>query len=362
MRFCLLPALLFVGLILMSQSQSKSKIRIIHADYNLGRKVNNEQLRILKGSVHVIKDTVQMFCDSAYYFEQRNVLELLSNVVVNNGSRKVKANKIFYYPDDDLTECIGNVRATSDQDSLYTKRLVYNLDMKDATATGDVYLWSKKEKTIVTGQQGYFNDTRSYFRITENSHFMQIDTTTQDSFQVFSEILEYYGDTLNYAYAVDSVKISQGDFLAHSDTAWYYNKSEIAWLKGNPIAWIEKSELTGSLIKAQFDSTDLKHINVSGQAKAKTLQDSSETDYNILTGKSIEFFIENKKPKLIIARDNATSLYYLSEQNDQGVNFSTSDSIFVFFKEGELDSIEIIGGAEGIYYPDSYKGEKALGN
>ena len=239
---------------------------------------------------------------------------------------------------------------------------MYNLEKKDASASGDVYMWSKDDFTFVTGQYGYFNDTRSYFKITENSHFLQIDTTTQDSFQVFSEILEYYGDTLNYAYAVDSVKISQGEFLAHCDTAWYYNKSEIVWLKGNPIAWIEKSELTGTVIKAKFDSTDLKHIDVNGQAKAKTLQDSSETDYNLLTGKSIEFFIENKKPKLIIARDNATSLYYLSEQNDQGVNYSTSDSIFVFFKEGELDSIEIMGGAEGTYYPDSYKGEKTLDN
>ena len=177
-------------------------------------------------------------------------------------------------------------------------------------------------------------------------------------FQVFSEVLEYYGDTLNYAYAVDSVRLSQGDFLAHCDTAWYYSRSEIAWLKGNPIAWVEKSELTGTVMKAKFDSTDLKHIDVQGNAKAKTLQDSSETEYNILTGKSIEFFIEHKKPKLVIARNNASSLYYLSEQSDSGINYSTSDSIFVFFNEGELDSIEIIGGAEGTYYPDTYKGER----
>ena len=136
----------------------------------------------------------------------------------------------------------------------------------------------------------------------------------------------------------------------------------MAWLKGNPKAWFDKSELTGSIIKAKFDSTDLKHIEVTGKAQAKTLKDSSETEYNILKGKRIEFFIEEKKPKLVIARDNATSLYYLSEQNDSGINYSTSDSIFVFFKEGELDSIQIMGGAQGTYYPDSYKGERTFGN
>ena len=103
MRLSVLPVFLFAGLILMAQSTSKSKIRIIHADYNLGRKVNNEQLRILKGSVHVIKDTIQMYCDSAFYYEQRNVLELMGRVKVDNGLRTVKANKIIYFPDEDLT-------------------------------------------------------------------------------------------------------------------------------------------------------------------------------------------------------------------------------------------------------------------
>jgi lipopolysaccharide export system protein LptA len=362
MRLNVLPVLVFAGLLLLSQSNTKSKVRIIHADYNQGRKENNEQLRILKGSVHVVKDTIQMFCDSVYYYEQRNVWELMSNVRVSNGHRKIKANKIIYFPDDDLTECLGNVRASSAKDSLFSRRLIYNLKKKDAKANGDVYLWSKNDNAIVTGQKGYFNDAQSFFRVSQKSHFLQIDSASKDSFQVFSEILEYYGDTLSYAYALDSVKIVQGNFLAHCDSAWYYNKSQTAWLKGNPIAWIEKSELTGTVIKAQFDSTTLKHIDVLGKGQAKTLQDSSETEYNILKGKTLEFFIEEKKPKLVIARDNATSLYYLSEQNDKGVNYSTSDSIFVFFKEGELDSIEIMGGAEGIYYPDTYKGERVFGN
>ena len=71
MRLSAVPVLIFSGLMLLSLYQSKSKIRIIHADFNLGRKVQNEQLRILRGSVHVVKDTVQMYCDSAYYYEQR---------------------------------------------------------------------------------------------------------------------------------------------------------------------------------------------------------------------------------------------------------------------------------------------------
>lgn len=359
MRLLALPLLFFAALVI--SAQSGSKIHIIHADLNLGRKVNNEQLRILKGAVHVLKDTINMYCDSAFYYEDRNKLELLGHVVVDNGIRKLYAQKIDYYPDEDLTECFNNVRVSGEKDSLFAQRLIYNLKTKEASAYKDVYLWSKQDNAIIMGEKGYFNNTDSYFRVTDNSHFIQIDTAGSDSFQVWAQKLEYFGDTLKYTVAVDSVKITKGDFRAHSDTAWYYSKSETSWLKGNPKVWVGKSELTGKRIRATFDSTKIKNINIYENAFAKTLNDSVNNEYNILKGKSIEFFLENEKPQLVIARQNASSTYYLEEGSEKGINHSTSDSIYVYFKKGELDSIEIIGGAQGTYFPESYKGVKNIG-
>lgn len=358
MKF-LTPALfIFLWLIILANTQSK--LHIIHSDYNIGRKVNGQQLRILKGSVHVRKDTVNMFCDSAYFFETRNVLELMGRVIVINGKRKIQARKIIYFPDENVTECLGNVRASSPDDSLYTKRLLYNLKVKEATANQEVFLLSKNDNVIITGQNGYFNDAANYLKISQNSYLMQIDTAKNDTFQVWSKTLEYYGDTLNYAKAIDSVIIKQNNFTAHCDTAWYYSKLERSLLRGKPQVWFDKSELTGDFIDAEFDSSALKHIDIRGNARAKTLHDSARSEYNIITGKKLEFFIKDKNPSLIIGRDNASSIYYIDQENDSGSNYSTSDSIFVYFKEGELDSIRIVGGAQGTYYPDIYKGEKSF--
>jgi lipopolysaccharide export system protein LptA len=359
MRFLTLPFLLFITIVVISQSSSK--IRIIHADLNLGRKVQNEQIRILKGSVHVVKDTTHMYCDSAYFYESKNTLEFLGNVIVENGQRTIKANKILYFPDDNLTECIGYVRATSKTDSLFTHHLIYNLERNEASASDSVYLWSKNDHVIITGDYGYFDEANSYFRVNNNAHFVQIDSATKDSFQVLAQKLEYYGDTLNYAYAEDSVRLWQGNLKAVSDTSWYYSNTETVWLKGKPITWFENNELQGKEIKIKFDSSKVERLNVYGDAQAKTINDSVKNEYNLLKGKSIEFFIKEKKPDLVISRLNASSKYFLSQEADQGSNYSTSDSIYVFFKLGVVDSIEIIGGAEGTYYPDSFKGERKFG-
>ena len=63
-------------------------------------------------------------------------------------------------------------------------------------------------------------------------------------------------------------------------------------------------------------------------------------------------------PEKVIARRNAISVYQIEEEKiNQGTNSASSDSIIVYFKTGELDSISIIGGTEGIYYPAEWKGE-----
>jgi len=105
----------------------------------------------------------------------------------------------------------------------------------------------------------------------------------------------------------------------------------------------------------------IKVINIMGDAIARNYTDSLQSKMNVLKGKTIDFFIEDKKPKFIVARDNASSIYYMEDDGvDQGNNYATSDTIFIYFKEGELDSIDIIGGSQGVFYPSDYKGEKAF--
>ena len=129
----------------------------------------------------------------------------------------------------------------------------------------------------------------------------------------------------------------------------------------NPYVVFEENELKGDFIKTIFDSLEIKIINVFGNAIARNHSDSLNTKTNVLKGKAIDFYIENKKPKTIIAKTNASSVYYMEENGvDQGNNYATSDTIYIYFKEGELDSIDIIGGSQGIFYPADYKGEKAF--
>jgi hypothetical protein len=135
-------------------------------------------------------------------------------------------------------------------------------------------------------------------------------------------------------------------------------KEEKIYLRIKPVAWQEQNEMTGAVINLELDSLEIKDIFIHQKAHLKSLADSVSTKYNHLRGKSIQVSLLDRRPYRITARNNASSVYYLKdEENDQGINSASSDSIIIFFEQGEVDSIAIIGGVEGIFYPSDYKGD-----
>ena len=64
------------------------------------------------------------------------------------------------------------------------------------------------------------------------------------------------------------------------------------------------------------------------------------------------YFYNNKVQQVDVQR-NATSLYYLSDnEQPNGVNKSSGDRIIIEFQKGKVDRIKIIGGVQGQYFPE----------
>ncbi len=353
-HFYLLPVLMWLLL-----SFSVTRIQIIHADINRGRMINGEQRRILSGHVHVRNDTTHIYCDSAIFFEKRNILELMGNVLLDNGHRRLMARRVRYYPNLDKAVCEQDVRVSGKSDSLFADRLTLFLKTSSGHATGHVFLLDKNRHSNITGDTAQFDKITKNFLCRGNARFFKKDSSDTDPLIVTADKIRYMGGESPRASAMDSVTIIQGTFKSKSDSAVYFTKREQADLTGHPRVWVEKSTLQAKRILADFDSSRVKHIYLETKAKAISLVDSVKMNYNVLQGKIIEFFLTDAKPDSIISRNNASSIYFLEQNGEpQGSNYATSDSIFVYFKDNKPDSIEIIGGAQGTFYPTDYKGAK----
>ncbi|MHB2148546.1 OstA-like protein [Calditrichota bacterium LG25] len=341
---------------LFGQSQG---IELIHADKHIGKKVGGEQLRIFEGNVHFQQDTIHMWCDRAVMYEEKEKIDFEDNVIITDGKSTIRARKIEYYWQPQQSYCYGQVRIKTEKDSLYSEYLEYNFKDGSALARENLYLFNRENLTHIWGQYGVYNPQEKFSQVSIQAHLMKIDSASNDTLNIFGQVLQYFDrKEERKAVAIDSVAILQGDLKAVCDTAIYWIDKDLAVLKHNPRAWYEDSRLKALEMEVYFDSLRLKRITLIGEAEARTLADSTTGEEDVLKGKLIHFHIKNKKAERIIAIDNASSLYYITDENgERGANYATADTIKIFFQAGRLDSISIIGGARGTYYPEAFKKE-----
>jgi len=337
---------------------SDGRLHLVHADKTSGKMVDSERIHIWNGSVHAYQDTVTMFCDSAIFFESRDKAEFIGNVIINDGHHKLWANFIKYDTEFRIATCIGNVRISGTQDSLYADKFIYKFKEKSADGYGNVFIWDKDEGSKMWGDEGSYLNEKKESHINGNAKLLKPNENNLDTLIITAKKMDYFGIVPKKAIAIDSVRIFKNNLQAKCDSALYSITEEIVFLRVNPLAWQGDNKMSGLGIDLILDSLDLKEIMITGKGRIETLADSVTNQYNLLRGKSIQVQIEDDNPAKIIAWDNASSVYLVEEELEkQGTNAASSDSITIFFKEGSPDSINIAGGTEGTFYPADYKGE-----
>ncbi len=332
---------------------------LLHADKSVSTKGPNGVVRDFTGHVHFQQDTLEMFCQRAIYYAAQKKIRFSDSVRIYNGSQSIFADLIDYYPDSKQAVCSGNVRISTRNDSISCDFLTYNFKTDRVTAKGNVYLLNREERVQITGQRGWHVPDSGLSRVRGNARFVRVDSSGRDTLTITATVLSYHKNKKTFALATDSVVIHQNAMRAVCDSAYYFPDSEFIRLKKNPHVWYEENELQGNSMLVTLDSLEIKTIRIKGNGTAQSVADSVKGLINRLKGKIIDFDIEQRKPRLITATGNASSIYYL--ENDQGeyqgANYATADTIRIFFAGGKLDSITIIGGARGIYYPENYQGE-----
>lgn len=355
----IIPLVLIFLIILFSiVLAADQRFHLVHADKHSGKIIDGQKIRFLEGNVEGYQDTLKMYCDRAVFYEEQNKIHFLGNVLINDGHHKLWADKIIYFTQTRLADCQGNVRISGKKDSLFAQNFIYSFKEKNARGKTDVYLWDKSNSATITGDKArYLSDTR-YSEITGNATLIKKEKNESDTLFIDADKMEYFGQEPKKAFANKNVKIKKGNIRATCDSAVYLLSEEKVYLRKTPFAWQDDNNMSGVIMDFYMDSLEVKKIFIEGSARIKTLADSLENKYNELSGKTIEVNLMDKKPENIIARINATSIYLIEDEEEkQGTNAASSDSIMVYFYEGEMDSISIIGGSEGTMYPADHKGE-----
>ncbi|UCD94090.1 MAG: LPS assembly protein LptD [Candidatus Zixiibacteriota bacterium] len=292
----------------------------------------------------------------------RDTVFLTGSAVFRHGSATLLADTAIWIKG----ERIILVREVYVQDSLYqlsADRVEYDLNSKSAEAFGDtVIIISEADSVLATGTGAYYNRDSSLFRMWNRPTVVLNFQDTARMTQVDADRIALDADG-KIGYADGNVVIEHSETVSQSQRGIMYLDRDILLLLGEPVARRRDSEIKGDTLVLHGEDSGLRKIHVFGNSvgnfKEPSEKDSTIYDVSEIKASEVEFNFGGGVLDNIVASDQAYSFYQpgIKDSSEIVKNNVSGDTIKLYTENEQLNSVVVIGGAQGEYLTAKYKTE-----
>jgi len=187
------------------------------------------------GQVIITHEGVKMWCNQAFFYENKNFIEAYGNVKLIQGDTiDLKSNYLEYNGDSKLAYAKGNVILNDPTSTLYTESLFFDRKIQEAYYNNKGKLIKNPSDTIISDIGRFYIELKKY-RFKENIH---LKTAKQN---IYSKKLDYYTENgLAYFYGPTDI-ISEdtniyceiGFFDTNNDNGYFIKNAQIDFSDSN---------------------------------------------------------------------------------------------------------------------------------
>lgn len=205
-------------------AQKRTKITLVNSQHSTVDLKSN--ISYLRKPVFQ-QDNAILRCDSAVFFEARNVFEAYNNVHINQADTvNIYSDRLTYDGNTKMAHLSSNVRLLDRTSVLTTNILDYNMNTKVGTYVQGGKIVSKDAKggneVTVTSKNGY------YFANTRDAYFRYDVVVVSPEVKILSDTMRY--NTLNnWTYFYGPTNIKGKDDNLYTENGAYNTKSEYAY-------------------------------------------------------------------------------------------------------------------------------------
>ncbi len=394
------------------ESYAQEQINILNAQRAEGGMVDGEPVRKLLGDVRLATDNLVMDADSAYQFENLNMIhafniqiesendivwadtlyhntfreysEFRGRVIMlseNNilFSEEIDYDRIFdvalfntpvrfededgvlvaeggyYFQNTDIAFFRGDVRLADSTQYLEADSLFMNRESRFYRLYNNIYAEDYEDRVTFTGD--YLEaDSLGHRLLSGNAWMMQVNEAETDTSHLTSDIIMVTEtDTSDFIDSYGNVEIWSESFTALADTAHYRSDIEQFRLISNPVAWQKRIQLTGPYIEALLEDDEIRFLT-SYPTPIAVQEDSLTGRLNQMTGDTLQAYFENGDIDRIIVFDNSELIFHLKDDDDNPdglIELIAAGASTIKFENGELYDFIAKRNAEGSYLSES---------
>ena len=311
--------------------QKKEKITY-KADELKFRRINKEPVRKLINNVVFIQGNTEIKCDSANFYNKKNVLEAYGNILITNSdSSTINAELLIYDGESKIAKLRNNVIYKKNEEQIRTNSLDYFIEEKKGIFSNNGEL--KDEENVLTSKNGIFYGDKDLSIFYVNVELLGDDYILKSDSMTYNSITK---EAITYGYTEiisdDSLYIESlgGSFIQGS------NNSKLNSSK------IETNEYTLEAEFINFDETNSIYF-----AEKNVKLKIKKTDYFVIGDKG---FYDRKS--------NLTKIYgntLLKKNIEKDTFYLSSDTILALDKKNEINKLFAYNNVK--FYKNNFVGK-----
>ena len=306
-------------------------------------------------SVKLINEDFTLFADSLKYNTESKVADILGPSTILSDSGFIKTSRGWYNTDTDDARLFDRSEIYSNDSTkvLIGDTIHYNRATGQGEVFGRMYLEDLKQKAILRGNYGTYNEKTEYGMATDSAY--AIDYSQKDSLFLHGDTLKMIADsTYKNIYAYYNVRFYRNDIQGVCDSMSFVQRDSLLSLHGNPVIWNEGNQILGNRIDIYLNDSTIEKAHVRDYALA--IQDRQVTgQYNQISGRDLKAFFTEGELRHVLVEGNAESLYYLVEEDSArtviGLNKTESAYLSMDFMNDELEKLKLWSSTQALTTP-----------
>lgn len=336
--------------------------RITNAENTLTSRIGvyfvSENLFHFKDSVKIVNPDYVMTADTMDYNTQTETSFFAGPTKVVGDSINLYCEKGWYDTRHDITSIWKNAVIDNRQQIIHGDSLYFN----DRTGYGEsfrnVVIEDTTKNLIIKGNYAWYYKQPEQFLVTDMAVFIQVSN---------SDSLFLHADTISAVTIFDSTavgyrlmkafhgcRIFSKSLQSRCDSLSYSFQDSVIRLYTKPVIWSEENQLTADSMAIFTKNRQAERLELYSTAFVTSQIDTAR--YNQIKGRSLTGFFKNNELEKIDIKGNGESIYYLIDGNDiAGVEQTKSARIEILFNKGKISDIFQFDNPEGFIDPPDLK-------
>jgi len=279
---------------------------------------------------------------------QSNVESGSSKILTSNGRFNTATNKAILLDRSIISDNGTKMQADS---------IVYDKTLGEAEGFGDFVYNDEKNKTIMTGNYCYYNDSTGYCKAYDkalvknysepDTIFMHADTLEVKSFDLKTDSVYRIVNGFRHA------RTYRTDVQNVADSISLNTKERRLSLYGNPIVWNGNNQIIGEEIHTFFNDSTIDSIQVINQALLCERLDS--VHYNQVASKEMHMYFADGELRQCDAVQNVSINYFqLDDQSLDSViiamNHAETSLLKLYMRDKKVTNVWT-AETDGMFYP-----------